>query len=131
MIILILVPIVHLLIVWWLFRGINKSSNPHISNPFSALLEKVQTENIKKISKWVYIGVTALVLFIIMLFNPLECGMCGNKISSEVGRSYQYEDWHGKIKRDGKAATYNFCDRSCEARFATEYMVGMKKYIEP
>ena len=81
MIILILVPIVHLLIVWWLFRGINKSSNPHISNPFSALLEKVQTENIKKISKWVYIGVTALVLFIIMLFNPLECGMCGNKIS--------------------------------------------------
>ena len=62
----------------------------------------------------------------------IACGMCGNKISSEVGNMHQHNDWHGKIKRDGKAATYNFCDRSCEARFGVDYiMAPRKKYIEP
>ena len=61
-----LVPLVHLLIVWWLFKGINQSSKPHISNSFSVLSAKLQTEETKAIN----LGIISSLIFFISFFLP-------------------------------------------------------------
>ncbi len=104
--------------------------NIHSENINSSEYKKELASSNNK--KAIAIGIGAIIFFFIMFADKtLDCGMCGDKISSEVGRSFQHVDWHGKIKRDGKAETYNFCDRKCQAKFAADYMISMKKYIEP
>ena len=92
--------------------------------------EQVEKSN-KNATKFILGG---FVVFLVLYFGGFfstHCDMCGDVVSSEVKHKWQYTDWHGKVKRDGKAETFYLCSSSCSGRFSADYLISKKKYTKP